>query len=69
MRRSLITWGYEKHDPAGQGQGSGDVRNGSRPKTVLTDSTGGEDRRAAGPGRDVRAADREEAAAAAEWRG
>jgi hypothetical protein len=32
--------GYEKHDPAGQGQGSGNVRNGSRPKTVLTDSTG-----------------------------
>ena len=32
--------GYEKHDPAGQGAGSGNVRNGSRPKTVLTDSTG-----------------------------
>jgi putative transposase len=30
--------GYDKHDPAGQG--SGDVRNGSRPKTVLTDSHG-----------------------------
>jgi putative transposase len=32
--------GYEKHDPAGQGAGSSNVRNGSRPKTVLTDSTG-----------------------------
>jgi Transposase, Mutator family len=32
--------GYEKHDPAGQGTGSGNVRNGTRPKTVLTDSTG-----------------------------
>jgi putative transposase len=32
--------GYKKHDPAGQGAGSGNVRNGSRPKTVLTDSSG-----------------------------
>jgi transposase-like protein len=32
--------GYAKHGPAGQGAGSGNVRNGSRPKTVLTDSTG-----------------------------
>jgi hypothetical protein len=32
--------GYEKHDPAGQGAGSGNVRNGSRPKTVLTEATG-----------------------------
>jgi putative transposase len=32
--------GYEKNDPAGQGAGSGNVRNGTRPKTVLTDSTG-----------------------------
>ena len=31
--------GNEKHDPAGQGAGSGNVRNGTRPKTVLTDST------------------------------
>jgi len=30
--------GYEKHDPAGAG--SGNVRNGSRAKTVLTDATG-----------------------------
>jgi hypothetical protein len=37
MRRSPSTWGYEKHDPKGQGAGSGNVRNGSRPKTVLTD--------------------------------
>src|SRR5882724_7960294 len=32
--------GYEKHDPAGQGAGNGNVRNGTRPKTVLTDGTG-----------------------------
>jgi putative transposase len=32
--------GYEKNDPAGQGPGGGNVRNGSRPKSVLTDSTG-----------------------------
>jgi putative transposase len=32
--------GHEKHDPAGQGAGSGNVRNGRRPKMVLTDSTG-----------------------------
>jgi transposase-like protein len=32
--------GYEKHDPGGQGGGTGNVRNGSRPKMVLTDSTG-----------------------------
>jgi putative transposase len=30
--------GYEKHDPAGAG--SGNVRNGTRAKTVLTDNTG-----------------------------
>ncbi|TDC28498.1 IS256 family transposase [Micromonospora sp. KC213] len=30
--------GYEKHDQAGVG--SGNIRNGTRPKTVLTDSTG-----------------------------
>ena len=30
--------GYEKHDPAGQGAGSGNVRNGTRPKTVLTEA-------------------------------
>ena len=30
--------GYEKHDPAGDG--SGNVRNGTRPKTVLTEASG-----------------------------
>jgi transposase-like protein len=30
--------GYDKHDPAGQG--SGNVRNGSRPKNVLTEASG-----------------------------
>ncbi|MET7952120.1 IS256 family transposase, partial [Micromonospora sp. NPDC005324] len=30
--------GYEKHDSSGAG--AGNIRNGSRPKTVLTDSTG-----------------------------
>jgi transposase-like protein len=32
--------GYEKHDPAGQGTGSGNVRNGTRPRQVLTGSSG-----------------------------
>jgi transposase-like protein len=32
--------GYEKRDSAGQGAGSGNVRNGTRPKTVLTEATG-----------------------------
>ena len=32
--------GHEKNDPAGQGPGGGNVRNGSRPKSVLTDSSG-----------------------------
>ena len=30
--------GYEKHDPAGAG--TGNIRNGTRAKTVLTESTG-----------------------------
>ena len=30
--------GYEKHDPAGAG--SGNTRNGTRAKTVLTEATG-----------------------------
>src|SRR5437763_13433037 len=30
--------GYEKHDPAGAG--TGNVRNGTRSKTVLTENTG-----------------------------
>ena len=56
--------GHEKNAPAGNE--AGNVRNGSRPKTVLTEGTGQvaiEVPR--GPGRDVRAADRQEAAAAA----
>jgi transposase-like protein len=32
--------GYEKHDPAGQGAGGGNVRNGTRPKQVLTEASG-----------------------------
>jgi putative transposase len=32
--------GYEKHDPAGQGAGSGNIRNGSRQERVLTGSGG-----------------------------
>ena len=56
--------GYEKHDPAGAG--TGNIRNGTRAKTVLTEATGpGRDRRAAGSGGHVRTADREEAAATA----
>ena len=50
--------GYEKHDPAGAG--TGNIRNGTRAKTVLTEATGpGGDRRAAGSGGHVRTADRE----------
>ena len=30
--------GYEKHDPAGAG--TGNIRNGTRAKTVLTETTG-----------------------------
>ena len=42
--------GYEKHDPAGAG--TGNIRNGTRAKTVLTETTGhGGDRRAPRPGR------------------
>ena len=54
--------GYEKHDPAG---GLGNIRNGTRAKTVMTGDRPGRDRRASGSGRDVRAADREEATAPA----
>lgn len=32
--------GYEKHDQGAAGAGSGNVRNGTRSKTVLTDTTG-----------------------------
>ena len=56
--------GHEKNTPAGNE--TGNVRNGSRPKTVLTDGTGQVGIEVpAGPGRHVRAADRQEAAAAA----
>src|SRR6195952_2651534 len=30
--------GYEKHDPVGAG--TGNIRNGTRPKTVLTEASG-----------------------------
>ena len=57
--------GYEKHDPAGAG--TGNIRNGTRAKTVLTEATGQVEievpRDRAGT---LRAADREEAAATAE---
>ena len=57
--------GHERNTPAGNE--TGNVRNGARPKTVLTEGTGpGRHRGAPGPGRHVRAADRQEAAAAAE---
>ena len=52
--------GYEKHDPAGAG--TGNIRNGTRAKTVLTETTGAveidvpRDRAA-----HVRTADRQEA--------
>ena len=56
--------GHEKHDPPGAGPGN--IRNGTRAKTVLTERTGHVEidvpRDRAG---DVRAADREEAATAA----
>jgi len=57
--------GHKKHGrPAA---GTGNVRNGTRAKTVLTEASGQVgDRGAAGPGGDLRAADREEAAAAAD---
>jgi putative transposase len=32
--------GYEKNDLAGAGAGAGNIRNGIRPKTVLTENTG-----------------------------
>ena len=58
--------GHEKHGPAASE--TGNVRNGTRAKTVLTEATGQVgDRGAPGPGRDVRAADRAQAAAAAVW--
>jgi len=32
--------GYEKHHPAGAGAGAGNIRNGTRAKSVLTENTG-----------------------------
>jgi putative transposase len=59
--------GYEEHDPAGAG--TGNIRNGMRAKTVLTEHSGpGRDRRAAGSGQQLRTADRQEAATAAQRR-
>src|ERR1700743_2819462 len=58
--------GYEKHDPAGAG--TGNIRNGTRPKTGPAGAVGScRGRRPPGPGGDVRAADRQEAAASAQW--
>ena len=49
--------GYDKHDPAGREPGN--IRNGTRTKTVLTEATrAGRHRGAAGPGRHVRTGDR-----------
>ncbi|MGI8721178.1 MAG: hypothetical protein ACR2JG_03015 [Geodermatophilaceae bacterium] len=61
--------GHEKHH-APPGGTSGNIRNGTRAKTVLTDAAGaGRDSGAEGPGGNLRAGDRGEAAAAAERRG
>jgi putative transposase len=54
--------GYGKHDPAGRN--GGNSRNGSRPKTVLTEAGPVETRGAAGSGVVIRAGDGGEAAAA-----
>src|SRR6185295_17047778 len=57
--------GYAKHDPAGAG--AGNIRNGTRAKTVLTGAQRpGRDRHTARSGWHVRAADRAQAAAPAE---
>ncbi len=58
--------GYEKHDPAGHN--SGNSRNGTRAKTVLTEDRAGLDRGPAGHRVDVRAADRPQAPAATDRR-
>ena len=55
--------GYDKH--AVEGRNGANSRNGTRAKTVLTDNAGPvDDRGAAGPGRQLRAGHRQEAAAA-----
>ena len=53
--------GYRKHDPAGHG--SGNSRNGRRPKTVLTEAGPVEVSVPPGPGRQLRAGNRGETAA------
>ena len=59
--------GYEKHgQPTGE---SGNIRNGTRSKTVLPIQRPGRDRRAAGSGRHVHPSDSEEAAAPSQWCG
>ena len=57
--------GYDKHDPAGRNRGNS--RNGTRPKTVLTEIGPVEIEGAAGSGGQLRAGDRGQAAAAARW--
>ena len=59
--------GHAKHQPAADG--GGNIRNGTRAKTVLTDAAGsGSDRGPPGPGRHVRTGHRQEAAAAPDRR-
>jgi hypothetical protein len=58
--------GYEKHDPVGPG--TGNIRNGTRSKMVLTENTGGGDRGLARSCGHVRTADRAQAAATAQRR-
>ena len=55
--------GHDKHDPAGRG---GNFRNGSRAKTVLTEAPARWTSRYPGTGTALRAADRPQAAAAAD---
>jgi hypothetical protein len=56
--------GYERRDPAGAG--TGNIRNGIRANGGGGGQRSCRGRRAQGPRRDVRAVDREEAAAAAQ---
>lgn len=57
VRSPIISSTTDWNDPAGAG--SGNSRNGSRAKTLLTDVGPGGDRGAAGPGERLRAADRQ----------
>jgi putative transposase len=56
--------GHDKHEPVTSK--SGNARNGSRSKTMLTEALGKVQVEVSRTGRHVRAADRQEAAAAAE---